>query len=67
MFTWRMVLPYAAVWHFLTFILYGTVSDVQLQECIVEHRDWRQCQNEVHQFRQCMVKYTASSAKDQTL
>ncbi|KAK7505539.1 hypothetical protein BaRGS_00003284 [Batillaria attramentaria] len=25
-----------------------------VQECMAEHQDWRKCQNQVVQFKQCM-------------
>jgi len=28
-----------------------------LQDCMAEHRDWRQCQHLVKQFRDCMSEY----------
>lgn len=52
--------------HYLSSTSCGTVFVVQLQECMVEHRDWRQCQNEVQRFRQCMASYSASGDKDVT-
>jgi cytochrome c oxidase assembly factor 4 len=26
----------------------------KLQDCFLEHRDWRKCQEEVKEFRQCV-------------
>jgi len=53
---------------YLCFLSLYTLRTVmmQLQECMVEHRDWRQCQNEVQQFRKCMASHSASGAKHVT-
>jgi len=34
-----------------------------LQECIAETKDWRQCQNHVKAFKECMDKYKKISSK----
>jgi hypothetical protein len=33
-------------------------SLISLQECIAETQDWRQCQNIVKDFKDCMQEYT---------
>ncbi|RWS04135.1 cytochrome c oxidase assembly factor 4-like protein [Dinothrombium tinctorium] len=33
---------------------------IQVQECMFEHRDWRQCQQQLKLFKQCMDRYEAS-------
>ncbi|CAB3368163.1 Hypothetical predicted protein [Cloeon dipterum] len=30
----------------------------KIQDCIVFKQDWRQCQKEVQEFRECMAEYT---------
>lgn len=35
----------------------------KVQECIVEHQDWRKCQDVLKEFRLCMEKYTMKKDK----
>ena len=32
-----------------------------VQECMAETRDWRQCQNQVKEFRECIAKSQQNS------
>ena len=34
-----------------------------LQECVVEHQDWRKCQDVLKEFRLCIENYAMKKSK----
>ncbi|XP_018904246.1 uncharacterized protein [Bemisia tabaci] len=37
----------------------------KIQMCIADTKDWRKCQNEVKDFKECMEKYQKNLRKEQ--
>ncbi|CAG2122284.1 unnamed protein product [Medioppia subpectinata] len=35
-----------------------------LQDCMAEHRDWRQCKDLVQQFKECMIIYEKNKSQN---
>ena len=36
---------------------------IALQDCYVEHNDWRKCQKEMAEFKQCMSEHSKQKQK----